>query len=128
MKCISIRQPWAGLIGSGRKTIELRTWSTSYRGPLLVLAGGAFAAGDVGWPKVGPRGVALCIVDLVDVRPATREDAERACSKRPEHDDNGKPHFAWMLSNPRPVKHVPVKGRLGLYDADPTLLEAIGAP
>ena len=36
---ISIRQPWAELILSGRKTIELRRWSTEYRGPLWIHAG-----------------------------------------------------------------------------------------
>ena len=36
---LSIRQPWAELILSGRKTIEIRTWSTSYRGPLWLHAG-----------------------------------------------------------------------------------------
>ncbi len=39
MKTLSIRQPWAELILQGRKTIELRTWHTSYRGPLLIHAG-----------------------------------------------------------------------------------------
>ena len=34
MKALSIRQPWAELILQGRKTIELRTWKTSYRGLL----------------------------------------------------------------------------------------------
>ena len=34
MKALSIRQPWAELILQGRKTIELRTWKTCYRGLL----------------------------------------------------------------------------------------------
>jgi len=36
---ISIRQPWAQLILSGRKTVELRRWSAEYRGPLWIHAG-----------------------------------------------------------------------------------------
>lgn len=36
---LSIRQPWAELILSGRKTVELRRWSTDYRGPLWIHAG-----------------------------------------------------------------------------------------
>jgi len=31
MKTLTVRQPWANLIASGRKTIETRTWSTNYR-------------------------------------------------------------------------------------------------
>ena len=38
MKILSIRQPWARLIVSGSKNIENRTWSTRYRGALLIHA------------------------------------------------------------------------------------------
>ena len=36
---LSIQQPWASLIVSGRKTIELREWPTPYRGLLWIHAG-----------------------------------------------------------------------------------------
>lgn len=39
MKFLTIRQPWASLIAVGAKTIETRSWSTSYRGPLALHAG-----------------------------------------------------------------------------------------
>jgi hypothetical protein len=38
VKALSIRQPWAWAIVKGHKTIENRTWATSYRGPLLIHA------------------------------------------------------------------------------------------
>jgi len=38
MKALSIRQPWAGLIAAGVKTIETRNWRTGYRGQLLICA------------------------------------------------------------------------------------------
>jgi len=38
MKAISIRQPWAGLIALGIKDIEIRSWNTNYRGPILIHA------------------------------------------------------------------------------------------
>ncbi|MFN6025464.1 MAG: ASCH domain-containing protein, partial [Planctomyces sp.] len=38
MKALSIRQPFASLIAAGKKTVELRTWYTHYRGPLLICA------------------------------------------------------------------------------------------
>ena len=41
---LSIRQPWAWLIVNGHKPVENRTWSTSYRGELLIHAGKAFDA------------------------------------------------------------------------------------
>lgn len=39
MKALTIRQPWAALITSNIKTIETRTWTTKYRGPLAIHAG-----------------------------------------------------------------------------------------
>lgn len=39
MKALTIRQPWASLIAHGVKTIETRSWSTEYRGPLAIHAG-----------------------------------------------------------------------------------------
>ncbi len=38
MKCLSIKQPFAELIVSGKKTIELRTWNTKFRGEFLIHA------------------------------------------------------------------------------------------
>jgi hypothetical protein len=35
---LSLRQPWAALLVHGRKTIEVRRWSTSRRGHILIHA------------------------------------------------------------------------------------------
>lgn len=35
---LSLWQPWASLVALGAKTIETRSWSTKYRGPLLIHA------------------------------------------------------------------------------------------
>lgn len=36
---LSVRQPWASYLVSGLKTVELRTWSTTYRGWLWIHTG-----------------------------------------------------------------------------------------
>jgi hypothetical protein len=38
MKALTLHQPWASLIAEGVKTIETRSWSTKYRGPLAIHA------------------------------------------------------------------------------------------
>ena len=38
MKCLSIKQPFAVLVVQGRRTIEIRTWNTKFRGEFLVHA------------------------------------------------------------------------------------------
>jgi hypothetical protein len=40
MKALSVRQPYAALICAGVKTVENRTWTTDYRGKLLIHASG----------------------------------------------------------------------------------------
>jgi hypothetical protein len=37
-KALAVKQPWASLIASEHRTIEVRTWSTKYRGPLIIIA------------------------------------------------------------------------------------------
>lgn len=36
MKCLSLKQPYAELLVSGKKTIELRNWNTRFRGKFLI--------------------------------------------------------------------------------------------
>lgn len=119
MRVLSVRQPWASLIGSGRKSIELRSWSTGYRGPVLIIAGSQPWRGSHGY-TLGPLGVAICIVDLVDVRPAMEADAGAACLSPPAA------HMAWILERPRLVAPSPIRGRLGLYTPDAALCGILG--
>lgn len=39
MKCLTLHQPYATLLGLSVKRIETRSWSTRYRGPLAIHAG-----------------------------------------------------------------------------------------
>lgn len=39
LQALSIRQPWASMIVTGMKSIELRTWATNYRGWLWIHSG-----------------------------------------------------------------------------------------
>lgn len=115
MKALSIKQPWAFLISTGQKTIELRSWQTSYRGELLICAS---ASEKNAWVVDGdleyllPFGVMICVVDLVDVRPATQNDELLAFAEGEKLDGL----YAWVLENPRDVMLEKVIGRLRLFD------------
>lgn len=39
MKVLTLREPWASLVGERIKTIETRSWPTNYRGELYIHAG-----------------------------------------------------------------------------------------
>lgn len=116
MRALSVQQPWAGLIASGRKPVELRTWTTRYRGPLMICAGLRVDARGAAWAIREPRGVALCVVDLVDVRVATAHDADAACF---DPTALGREVFAWVLADVRRVAPFAVSGRLGLFVVTP---------
>lgn len=86
-RALTIRQPWASLIAAGVKTIETRSWSTAYRGPLVIHAGKTlYDAADcerfrdaLGIEPVAPAapilplGAVVAVVDLVDVVPIVDE-------------------------------------------------------
>jgi hypothetical protein len=102
-KAISLKQPWASLVATGKKTIETRKWSTKYRGDLIICSSQN--------PKIEPYGKALCVVELYDVKPMEKKDEKKACIKV-----YPKAH-AWFLRNLRPIASpIPVKGSLGVFN------------
>ena len=141
MKSISIMQPFAGLIATGQKRLETRTWSTDYRGPLLICAGAKshdlFVSYNVQIKilslnnysaksrfKIDKKiawtlGKALCVVDLVGIQPfkkgKTMEDD--ACV------DWYPDAFAWELENPRLIDPFDVKGKLRIFEVDDSLIK-----
>jgi len=102
IKAISVKQPWANTIATGKKTIETRTWKTSYRGPILIVSSRK--------PAIEPAGCALAIADLVDCRPMVKADERKACIGLYSG------AYSWILENIRSVTPFPVKGSLGIYD------------
>jgi hypothetical protein len=112
MKALSLKQPWANLIADGKKTIETRTWSTKYRGKLLIVSSK--------FPKIHPAGYAVAIVNVVDCRPMTKADEKAACCEIYPG------AFAWVLDNVQKLeKPFPVKGSQGFYNVEvPEVLAA----
>jgi hypothetical protein len=105
MKAISLKQPWANLVASGKKTIETRKWSTNYRGDLVICSSQN--------PKIEPYGCALCIVELYDIKPMEKQHEKDACIKvYPKA-------YAWFLRNLRPINPlIPVKGSLSIFNLE----------
>lgn len=91
MKALTLTQPWASLVVLGEKSIETRSWKTSYRGPLAIHAAKkaapleewpAGAADELWRPIIGvpppvepddirlalPKGYIVGTVELVSIR------------------------------------------------------------
>jgi len=128
-KALTIKQPFASLIQIGKKRLEIRTWSTNYRGILVIHAGAKAHIGEVLhgashayqkssaqkmahlYPKLYPLGVTICLVELVNVRPMTKEDEQAAMHEFVEG------AFVWEFENPRLLRPRKMTGQLGIYNA-----------
>jgi len=115
MKTLSLRQPWAGMIATGEKNIETRTWRTLYRGDLLICSSLKFDKNaTVDWftdPQYFLRGMTICVVDLVDCVPMEGKHVDRACC------DVYYGAWAWILENIRVVRNIPIKGSQGIFNS-----------
>ncbi len=148
MKALSLWQPYASLIALGAKTIETRSWATSYRGPLVILAAkkwNADIAGDchrcgnvlrancfeipsdrnrriglLPWESTLGHIVACC--ELADCRPM--QWAPRHKPLDAEFGTFGPGRFGWDLRNVVPVlPPIPYQGRQGLFDVPASILK-----
>lgn len=124
MKAISVQQPFAFEIMSGRKTIEVRTWDTLHRGDLLICSSGkpAFSREDMEemaeeYGCVFLYGQALCLVSLAEVRLMRPGDEEEALMDEIEPDA-----YSWVFEDVRPVLPFPVKGKQGFYEVEDHLV------
>ncbi len=66
LKALSVRQPYAQQILTGKKKIEYRSWPTKYRGPLVICSSRTPEKGEPGWSEDLLLGHALGLVQLVD--------------------------------------------------------------
>ena len=105
IKALSVKYPFAGLIMSGEKSIETRTWKTYYRGDLLICC--------TKEPKTVNSGKAICIVSLIDVK-RMESEADWADAKTDPYPFA----FGWHIVNIRKIKPFKVKGQLRLFDVN----------
>jgi hypothetical protein len=116
MKALSVRQPYAMLIASGQKFLELRSRRTHYRGRLLICASAKKYNGvelQCGKHTTKTVGHALCIVELIDCRPMTPEDVRFSYASAFNPD-----MFVWEFKEAavEVIKPFPVSGKLGIFD------------
>jgi hypothetical protein len=126
LPALSIRQPWAGLIVAGRKSIEVRTWPTAHRGPLLIHASKIRDERPEAtqWvtpavaPFCAPTGGVVGRVDLIECR-----DYRTAAAFLADGDAHlNAPHwflphglFGFRLADPVPVTFFPCSGQTRLF-------------
>src|SRR3990172_3958852 len=118
MKSLTVKQPWAWAIIAGKKPIENRSWSTAYRGRLVIVAGKSavrsyivdrekfLRALCITPPEHYFHGYAIGTVDLIDV--VSVSEAHGPFAEGP---------YCWILRNPAPFRSpLPYQGHLSLRE------------
>jgi hypothetical protein len=115
---ISVRQPWAELLISGRKSIEIRSWAPEYRGPMWLHAGlkrSPELEHLFGFDHLY-RGGFIGLIELAAVVPIT---SGRWLQWRDKHLDQGEYRsglLAWIMNTAQRFEApVQAKGQLGLF-------------
>lgn len=130
MKVLTLREPWASLIGKQVKTIETRSWPTSYRGELYIHAGLAkvptkderikrLTSYLDGKPFMYGMIIAKC--NLVDCVYIDEEFAAKTYTENPLNYDCGDytvGRYAWILKDIEYIDPIPAVGHLSIWNYD----------
>ena len=108
MKALSIHPEPAMMIFAKKKTIEVRTWKTSYRGDILICSTNHKIKDTI-------PGHALCVVTLTDIVPLEKKHCKAAMIHESCFETG---LYGWELDNVRYIKPIPLKGRLSLWNYD----------
>lgn len=124
MKCLSLKQPFAELILRGRKTIELRTWNTRFRGRFLIHASAGTslqACRDLGIdPGTLEHKAIVGSAVLYGVKEyRSREEFLADLPKTLATSEYMRDRYGFLLKDVRRLdKPIPLNGRLGFFEAD----------
>jgi len=124
MKCLSVSQPYADLIVKGKKTIELRTWNTKFRGEFLVHAPLKIKKNvcikmDMDETKLR-TGVIVGKTEIYDVKVYNSVDELKSDYKKHFASEEFLHHkYGFLLKNPKELR-IPIayKGSLGFFNVD----------
>jgi len=117
MKVLSLKQPFAELVVSGKKTIELRKWNTHYRGEFLIHASlnpDKNAMKKFGYEKL-PTGCIVGKSEIYDVKHYENKEQFEA-DKNKHLADNSWGNNGFLLRNSSRLKNIPAKGKLNFWD------------
>jgi activating signal cointegrator 1 len=128
---LSVRQPWASLIVCGVKTVEIRFWSTEYRGNLFIHA--AKTVDDVAMRRfrldAPPTGSLVGAVELVRVEPFTAASWDQLALEHLDLGSFSPGLYAWHLTNPRALESpIAYRGDRGLFSINVPCEDAQRAP
>lgn len=136
IKILSVRQPWAWLICAGYKDVENRTWKTDYRGELFIHAGKSFDWDAFYFldPFVEFTGL-VCVHFGIKGKRITMHKEEfgavvgycelTGCVRNADSIWAEPNCWNWKLRRQLELAPIPLKGQLGIFEADETIVEGL---
>ena len=123
MKCLSVSQPFADLIISGKKTIELRNWNTNFRGEFLIHAPIKIRTEDCKRLKITKKLVTGAIIGKADLYDVKKYNSSKELKKDQKFHFASKNFqdktFGFKIKNVKPLRiPIPWKGQLGFFDVE----------
>lgn len=129
-KALSIRQPWAEMILSGKKTIEIRPWVTGHRGEVWLHVSqkkDVELEQSFGYHSL-PTGVYTGLFSIMAVVPLTPQRWEEWRSRHLDPGPYVYGNYAWFVGDAvRFGNPVPGGGQLRLFEPDFQMLERLKA-
>lgn len=120
MKALSLKQPWAELVVSGKKKIEIRKWNTHFRGEFMVHASKTpdiSAMKKFGFDSL-PLGMVLGKAKLVDVK-NYKNDEDFLKDKWLHLASSDWGNFGFVLQDAERLKEpIKAKGSLNFWEFD----------
>ena len=136
---LSLKQPWAALLVHGRKTIEVRRWATTRRGPILIHAARVPDPRPEAWAQVPPElreaarlvGGVIGAADLTGVKAYRTVEAFVADQARHLNDPSWfQPPclYGFLFANPRALPFRAYKGNVRFFTVEDLRREKDDAP
>lgn len=119
MKVLSLKQPFAELVVSGKKTIELRNWNTNFRGKFLIHASkkpDLNAMKKFGFKDL-PFGFIIGETELVKVKHYKNKE-EHKRDKNKHLADSSWGSYGFVIKNAKRIKPILAKGKLNFWNFD----------
>lgn len=144
MKAISLWQPWASAIAAGLKTMETRSWSTAYRGPLAIHAAKRWTKDEIyfweehvqargkinerdAFGKIQifsseqlPLGCIVATCEIYGCVSTNDPPPENHLCPAGEGDwgNYSEGRYAWLLRDIKAITPIPCVGRQGFFDVE----------
>ena len=132
MKALSLLQPWASLVVMGTKRLETRSWSTNYRGTLLIHASSGKAGSllsseppfsryinDFNKLPLGAIIGSVILTDIVKVEQLqlSEKTINQLSLEERAFGDYTPGRYVWILEEAVQFERpVPIRGTLGLWE------------